>query len=176
MNQLPDKAVAEALSEWLKSPDMMHDKLLFLQDKPIEAEMDYERINEFVCINNEERDIMDLAKKDAIQAIEKYNKARNRYIAAIIGNKLKEKGDTKGSGAIITDDMIEQARRYPIGQLVEVNKHGAALCINHNERHASMDCRNGRCYCYSCGWKGDVIDLYMKINSATFQTAVYALQ
>lgn len=75
----------------------------------------------------------------------------------------------------ITDEMIEQAREYPIEQLLEV-KRNMALCINHSERKPSMNCKNNFAYCHSCGWSGDTISVFMKIHGCNFMDAVRALQ
>ncbi len=72
-------------------------------------------------------------------------------------------------------EMIEQAKRYPICQLIKCRKN-MALCINHDERRPSMSVKNNKAHCFSCGWSGDSIDVYMKINGADFKTAVRSLQ
>ncbi len=78
----------------------------------------------------------------------------------------------------ITDEQIERARAYPIENLVEVNRAGMARCISgeHEDRHASMQATNGFVFCHSCGFKGDAIALYMKLNGTSFTEAVRALQ
>ena len=75
----------------------------------------------------------------------------------------------------ITDEMIERAKGYPLSQLLEV-KNNMALCINHAERNPSMDCRNNFAYCYSCNWRGDSIDVAMKLHAINFIDAVKSLQ
>lgn len=72
--------------------------------------------------------------------------------------------------------MIERAREYPIASLIEHRKN-MALCVNHLERNPSMNIKNNFAYCYSCGWHGDSIDVYMKLNDGVgFVEAVKALQ
>lgn len=75
----------------------------------------------------------------------------------------------------ITPEMIDQARNYPLGDLVELNKNGFAHCVNHPDKHPSMFCRNNFAYCYSCGWTGDSISVYMCINKVNFVQAVKEL-
>lgn len=75
----------------------------------------------------------------------------------------------------ITPEMIEQARNYPISELIEV-KHGMALCINHTEKTPSMNCKNNFAYCHACGWHGDTISAYMMLNNVSFRDAVRKLQ
>lgn len=71
----------------------------------------------------------------------------------------------------ISRGKIEQAKRYPIENLIEV-KRGMAKCINHNDRHPSMDCRGNWVYCHACHWSGDAISVYMKLNNCDFNKAV----
>lgn len=71
--------------------------------------------------------------------------------------------------------MIERAREYPITSLVE-HRRNMALCCNHLERNPSMNIKNNFAYCHSCGWSGDVIDVYRKLHGVDFIEAVKALQ
>lgn len=84
----------------------------------------------------------------------------------------KKRDDTK-----VTDSEIERARTYPIENLLDV-KRGVAQCISgsHKDNHPSMDVRNGFAYCYTCGWTGDVLSVYQKLNGGSFVDAVKALQ
>ncbi len=72
------------------------------------------------------------------------------------------------------DEMIQQAREANINTFIDVNKRGFARCVNpeHEDRHPSMHVRNGFAYCFSCGWKGDVIDVVMTKYGITFSEAV----
>jgi len=74
----------------------------------------------------------------------------------------------------ITDEMIKQAKDYPIENLIEVRR-GIATCINHEERHSSMCCKNNFAYCFSCGFSGDAITVFMKISRCSFVEAVKSL-
>lgn len=78
----------------------------------------------------------------------------------------------RGNGGKITDEMVRRAREYPIEQLVEVNKKGFALCVNHIDTKPSMFCRKNYAYCFSCGYKGDVLDVAMKVRGASFVEVV----
>lgn len=83
--------------------------------------------------------------------------------------------NTKGNR--ITQIDIERARAYPIENLLQNIKGGKTHCISgtHEDRNPSMDIRNGFVYCYSCGWHGDAIAVYMKTNGVDFITAVKTL-
>ena len=84
------------------------------------------------------------------------------------------KNHTYGKGEI-TSEMIEQARNYPIRNLIKSSK-GLALCVNHGEKNPSMNTKNNFAYCHACGWHGDTIEMYMKINRCNFKDAVKSLQ
>ena len=76
----------------------------------------------------------------------------------------------------ITEQMIENARDYPIEEIIEINKDGFALCIDHNDKNPSMYCKNNYAHCFSCGYSGDTISVYMKVFRCSFIEAVKALQ
>ena len=81
----------------------------------------------------------------------------------------------------VTDEMIQRAREYPIIDLFESLvgtpiRGGMASCPWHDDRNASFSMRRYNHFrCFSCGEKGSVIDLYMKMNGVTFYQAVQQL-
>jgi hypothetical protein len=77
---------------------------------------------------------------------------------------------------IITDEMIERAREYPIVNLVEVGVNGRAKCIWHDSTDYNMDIRKNFAHCYVCNSSGGVIDVYMELHNCGFKEAVIALQ
>lgn len=89
--------------------------------------------------------------------------------------ELNFKNTQKGNRITQTD--IERARAYPIENLLHDIRNDKTHCISgtHEDKHPSMDIRNNFAYCYSCGWHGDVIAVYMKINDTDFTSAVKAL-
>lgn len=82
-------------------------------------------------------------------------------------DKLKDKA--------VTPEMIVRAREYPLEALLVI-KRNMALCVNHLEKHPSMNCKGNFCYCYACGWTGDAIDVFMKLHHCNFVEAVRGLQ
>ena len=76
----------------------------------------------------------------------------------------------------ITSEMIAQAKKYPIENLLQIKYNNMAICINHSESHPSMNCRNNFAFCHACGWSGDVIDVKMKLDKIGFIEAVKSLQ
>lgn len=76
---------------------------------------------------------------------------------------------------LITDDMILQAREYPIEDLIEVNGRGFALCPYHDDKKPSMLVRNGFAYCFSCQTSKDAIAIAMDIFNLKFPQAVKKL-
>lgn len=71
----------------------------------------------------------------------------------------------------ITNDDVQRAKEYPLERLLEI-KNGMACCINHDDTHPSMNCKNGFVYCHSCGYHGDAIEVYRKLNNVGFTEAV----
>jgi hypothetical protein len=86
--------------------------------------------------------------------------------------KQLERGEEQSG---ITEEEIRAAREHPIRNIVATKDKGRAICVNHRESRPSMDIRNNYAHCYACGWSGDVIDVYMKINGVSFPEAVRGL-
>jgi len=75
----------------------------------------------------------------------------------------------------ITEEMIIQAREYPIEELIEVNERGFAICPYHDDTKPSMLVRNGFAYCFSCSTSKDSIALTMDTQNLNFPQAVKKL-
>lgn len=75
----------------------------------------------------------------------------------------------------ITDAMIERAREYPIEELIEA-KNGMAHSPFREDKHPSFCVKNNFYYDFVTAEHGDVIDLYMRLHSVDFPTAVKSLQ
>ncbi len=88
-----------------------------------------------------------------------------RYRLAKHGKELKGK---------ITPEMIVLAKEYPFTALIE-SKKDMAICPFHNDKSASFWIKNNYGYCFSCGWKGDVIDFLMAKDNYNFIDAVKKL-
>ncbi len=103
---------------------------------------------------------------------EKHIEKLKREIRGILSE-----AEGKGSNNRITPEMIDQAREYPIENLIgNSGRRGNMLCIAHEEKHPSMSLKGNRARCFSCGYYGDSIDVYMKLHSVGFVEAVKALQ
>ena len=73
----------------------------------------------------------------------------------------------------ITDEMIQQAKQYPMSELLTTPIRGNVTnCIAHEDKNPSMNIKNNWAYCYSCGFRGDSISIYMHLNDVDFKTAV----
>lgn len=76
----------------------------------------------------------------------------------------------------ITNNMILKAKNYPIIELLQNNaSNDMTNCVAHQDRTPSMSIKNNRAHCFSCGFKGDTIDIYMKLHKVDFKTAVKIL-
>lgn len=71
----------------------------------------------------------------------------------------------------ITPEMIAVAKESPLENLLKTKKN-MALCVNHADKTPSMSIKNNFAYCFSCGYHGDSIDVWMKINNTSFAEAV----
>ena len=79
------------------------------------------------------------------------------------------------NGNGVTPGMIQQAREYPYGELIEL-KRNMAPCPFHSDKDPSFSVKNNFGHCFGCGWKGDTIAFYMEKMGVSFPEAVKALQ
>lgn len=159
------------LAEWLKEPgmaDFARDaRIRFLKSSLCELrkkrKSDVELIRKMLPTDS--ACLVPLVEK----IIERTDREIRRYTMEkrILEGKMKE-GD-------ITSAMIEQAKEFPVSSLIEVDGRCKAKCINHDDSHPSMDCRNNFVYCYSCGYSDDAIGVYRKLHGVGFVEAVRAL-
>lgn len=107
--------------------------------------------------------------------VEAFSKPIKQVIKRIDGRKKHYASGT------VTEADIDRAREYPIadawGELVNTPiKGGMVECPFHNDGTPSMSLKKyNRYHCFGCDAKGDVIDLYMKIQEVDFITAVKKL-
>lgn len=59
---------------------------------------------------------------------------------------------------------------------MEIDRHGKALCIWHEDRHPSLSFKDGFCKCFSCGSGGSSIDLTARLFNLTPIEAARKLQ
>lgn len=83
--------------------------------------------------------------------------------------ELKQLQYIKNAG--ITDDMIREAKEFPITNLLEVTKE-FALCPFHTDKKPSFYVKNNYGHCFSCGENADTIKIVMQIKNMDFKSAV----
>ena len=79
---------------------------------------------------------------------------------------------------VVTDLMIANAKQIPIDDIIDVDSHGLANCIWHNERTPSMKYYRDQntVYCFGCQKYGDSIEVYRHLHDLDFLPAVKQLQ
>lgn len=81
-----------------------------------------------------------------------------------------------------TKDMgsdIENAKAYPIDQILDFNREKKAMCPFHNEKTASLHyyAETNTTYCFGgCGKSFDAVDIYQKKFNVSFKEAVNELK
>lgn len=72
---------------------------------------------------------------------------------------------------------IFRAKQVPISSWVEFNRAGFASCFIHNDKTPSLKYyeKENKVHCFSCGFRGDVIDVVMKVRECSFIEAVKIL-
>lgn len=71
---------------------------------------------------------------------------------------------------------VEKARAVPIASLYDFRYKGKNVsCPFHDDKHPSASIKYNKLICFQCGYKGNSIDLFMKLNAVSFQKAVEEL-
>lgn len=141
----------------------LYEQLFETEDEIIYRHEEYEKI-----LSNDGKYIDRAFIARPLPALEKKLRQLEMRILCVVNEQVLNK-------KLITGEMIFAAKSYPIENIISV-KHGMALCVNHAESKPSMNCKNNFAYCHSCGWRGDTIDVKMKIDSMNFIEAVKSLQ
>lgn len=79
--------------------------------------------------------------------------------------------------AVMDADALVRAKAFPISELVEFNRQKKAKCLWHDDGDPSMHYyeSQNKVHCFSCGHRGDAVDVYMALNKVSFSEAVQAL-
>ncbi|MEM3041876.1 MAG: CHC2 zinc finger domain-containing protein [Nitrososphaerota archaeon] len=74
----------------------------------------------------------------------------------------------------LLSELASKAREYEMSNVVSINKSGFARCVSgeHEDKNPSMYCKGNFAYCFSCGFKGDVIKVYSKVHNLSWSKAV----
>jgi hypothetical protein len=77
---------------------------------------------------------------------------------------------------IITTEMIEQARQYPITSIIEFPKGRHRCCPFHDDSNPSMALYDNHVHCFVCSRSWDSISAMMELDDVSFKEAVLSLQ
>jgi len=101
-------------------------------------------------------------------------------------NKLEMKMKYKGEAMMGKDntdnvEAIRRAKESPMQDVLEqfgktVKFNRCSCPVHDGKNNSSFAIKNNWGFCHSCGWKGDVIDLYMVLYRVSFVEAVKGLQ
>ncbi len=90
--------------------------------------------------------------------------------------KLLSQVQSFGSDAGVNQQDILRAKEHPITALLNIHRPGNISCPFHQDRNPSFQVKKNNTFvCHSCNEYGDAIDLYMKLHSVDFKTAVKSL-
>ena len=163
--------VNKNIREWASSPEMVEfgktSRLRFLKDEIKRYKNDKKEKIDMMC------SLVGTNGACLISLVEGQVEKLEWKIQRLLMEKRSLEGKTKEGD--ITPAMIEQAKEFPVSSLIEVDGRCKAKCINHDDSHPSMDCRNNFVYCYSCGYSDDAIGVYRKLHGVGFVEAVRAL-
>lgn len=105
---------------------------------------------------------------------EKELRPMKREATALL-NHVNGKETVQAPGGI-TQEMIDQARQYPITSIIEFSKGRYRCCPFHEDRNPSMALYENHVHCFVCNRTWDSISATMALDGVTFREAVLALQ
>lgn len=76
----------------------------------------------------------------------------------------------------ITTEMIDQARQYPITNIIDFPKGRHRCCPFHEDSNPSMALYDNHVHCFVCNRSWDSISAVMELDGVSFREAVLALQ
>ncbi len=90
----------------------------------------------------------------------------------VIAESLFPTGEGKFS---LSRAIIEEAREVKIKNIYPVKRNMAKCLVHKPDSKPSMSVRGNRAYCFSCGFKCDVIEFAMILHNLNFRDAVLYL-
>lgn len=90
---------------------------------------------------------------------------------------LKYLNNPPKNADFITDTDIENARNYPIRELIEHSGKGNIKCLfgTHDDKNPSMQIFDDGAFCHRCGQQMNAVDYIMLRDGTDFKTAVRML-
>ena len=130
--------------------------------------------NNISCVKNQRQELISfLAGSSPLDrgVIKKYINSSKKIIGDY-EKRIRLLKPVKSNNGI-TDEMIQRAKQYPISELLTTPIRGNVTnCIAHEDKNPSMNIKNNWAFCYACGFRGDSISVFMRLNSVDFKTAV----
>lgn len=117
--------------------------------------------------------IKDIARHD-LAAIDKETRSIQDNILNLkrIGNFKLRKEDK----VVITEDMVQRAKAYPLEKLIEFNRAKFTVCFGHADKKPSAYCKSNFVHCFVCQRSWDTIGVLMERDGMKFREAVLKLQ
>jgi hypothetical protein len=119
--------------------------------------------------------IKDHARRQ-LNEMERQLRALDGRIAYIRSMQGKKVDGVRKRPVRLTEDMIATAKKFPIEQLIEVNRAGFAKCLWHTDTRPSMFCKKNFCHCFVCQKSADTIEIVMEKEGLSFKDSVMRLQ
>jgi hypothetical protein len=82
----------------------------------------------------------------------------------------------RNTRTVISQDMIDRAREFPLKNFIEVGPNGRAKCVFHGGEGWNMDIRKNFAHCYVCDASGDAIAVYQAKHGTNFRETILSLQ
>jgi hypothetical protein len=130
----------------------------------------------WICTKDLERNRNELEKAllaARIKDLEKDLRPLKRESESLLNHINGVKNENKN---VITDDMIETARQYPITSIIDFMGRKTVCCPFHKDSNPSMTLYDNRVHCFVCNKTWDSLSATMELDGVSFRGAVLALQ
>ena len=155
----------KTIREWTSKPELSEFKkkarLRYLKKQLAKAVTEFQDNREQYILN--QADELVLIAECLVKKINGYK----REIKMVEGGEEVE--------GVITDEMLEAAREYPLADLLELGKNGRCRCVFHQGTDENATIKNNYYWCFVCSKSSDSIGVYMALHGVGFREAVSRL-
>lgn len=109
-----------------------------------------------------------------IKEIEKELQPLKRESKLLLNNINGKQEQHSSNG--INDEMIDQARQYPITSIIDFNGRKTVCCPFHKDTNPSMSLYDNHAHCFVCNRSWDSISAKMELEGLSFRETVLLLQ
>jgi RNA polymerase-binding transcription factor DksA len=147
--------------------EAMRHRVKYLAEQRDAILQDIEECEDDILFNESLNHITKVYLAISVESLKTHLKKVNREIKAL--TTLPREGE-------ITDDMVEQARAYPIENLIDFTRNRSKAFCHDSDSDSLMKANHGNyAWCHVCGILHNPIDVLMRRDGYSFVDAVRQL-